>query len=137
MSGQTGCESIEYCGVINGIVYRFTNNVADSETVFEIAPLGINSAAVGESLLASLDNALASGSSEIRLPLATGSTTAEDTDSPPPAEATVEPAVIQEQELPVRLFAREGAEPLRAGHPDLWRLLVAGTCLEGSTFRSL
>ena len=136
MSGQTGCESMEYCGVINGIVYRFSNNVADSETVFEIAPLGIKSVAVGEALLASLDNALASGSSEIRLPLASGSGTPEDTDSPPPAEATAGPAVIQEQELPVRLFAREGAEPLRAGHPDLWRLLVAGTCLEGSTFRS-
>jgi hypothetical protein len=36
----------------------------------------------------------------------------------------------------VKRFYRDGAEPLRAGHPDLWNLLVAGTCLEGSVFQA-
>jgi hypothetical protein len=40
------------------------------------------------------------------------------------------------QENAVKVFNRDGAEPLRAGHPDLWHLLVAGTCLEGTTFQS-
>jgi len=34
-----------------------------------------------------------------------------------------------------KLFKRDGAEPLRAGHPDLWALLVRGTSLDGTTFR--
>jgi hypothetical protein len=34
------------------------------------------------------------------------------------------------------LFKREGAEPLRAGHPDLWALLVRGTSLEGTSFQA-
>ena len=52
------------------------------------------------------------------------------------SEAATGQASDQEQARHVRLFPRDGAEPLRAGHPDLWQLLVAGTCLEGSTFRS-
>jgi hypothetical protein len=36
----------------------------------------------------------------------------------------------------VTLFKREGAEPLRAGHPDLWALLVRGTSLDGTSFQA-
>jgi hypothetical protein len=32
------------------------------------------------------------------------------------------------------LFKRDSSDTLRAGHPDLWALLVAGTSLDGCSF---
>ena len=45
-----------------------------------------------------------------------------------------EDAGAEMQQNRKRPFNRDSADSLRAGHPDLWNLLVAGTCLEGSMF---
>ncbi len=52
------------------------------------------------------------------------------------AEANARSAEAERVAAAATLFKREGAEPLRAGHPDLWALLVRGTSLEGTTFQA-
>jgi hypothetical protein len=52
------------------------------------------------------------------------------------AQAAAAAAEARDQRLArsAALFPRSGGEPLRAGHPDLWALLVAGTCLDGTGY---
>ena len=50
------------------------------------------------------------------------------------SQITVDDAMSQPREQAGKPFYRDGAEPLRAGHPDLWNLLVFGTSLEGTDF---
>jgi hypothetical protein len=63
--------------------------------------------------------------------------TARETATTDVAGETGAPSLMAERvTAAATLFKREGAEPLRAGHPDLWALLVRGTSLEGTSFQA-
>ncbi len=136
MSSNIAESSTGYFGIINGIMYRIDAITGSSERMSGLAPLEIPRAPVANHSL--------SGTS--RYPLA------ENPVPPPPtAASSVAPRACrlaclqpiaeetrrEREERAAALFDRDGAEPLRAGHPDLWNLLVTGTCLEGSTFHSV
>jgi hypothetical protein len=136
VSGQIELPRTRYLGIINGVVYRIESNIDGSDRMFELVPLqdkpaGIVDPVAPVSNRPPLPATLQSGISILAPSEVTG--TAGGLAN---AQATVSEALVQKEETAVRLFPRDGAEPLRAGHPDLWALLVTGTCLDGSTFRS-
>jgi hypothetical protein len=122
MSLSVSDQSFQYVGILNGVMYRIDPATGRSlEPIFESEPLK------------AWPNYPAA---EVSAPAAA----ALPTISAEPAARTapaVEAAPMERIAEPSNLFPRSGAEPLRAGHPDLWALLVAGTCLEGSAFSSL
>jgi hypothetical protein len=135
VSGQVREQSARYLGILNGKVYRISTNKDSSEKTLELVPFALQPPATIEDCE----------------PDQTSHPSAADHEATPPAVAPT-PAVAprrvarrepiddearaQQKERAARLFSREDSDPLPAGHPDLWNLLVAGTCLEGSTFRS-
>jgi hypothetical protein len=129
VSGQIGQGLTSYLGIINGTLYRIDGAMDPSWKLLELVPLKIQSTPVDAHLATVLNGP----------PLSALAFPAEGEGSPrlTGKEAPVKKALVQKDESAVRLFAREGAEPLRAGHPDLWHLLVAGTCLAGGTFKSV
>jgi hypothetical protein len=118
VSGQIRVQAAQYVGIINGVVYRIDSNMSLSGERVELVPLQVQSIALNERI-APLETVRRQPNMLDAWPAAIDGS---DTTKTPP-----DPADAQ---------AREGPEPLRAGHPDLWHLLVAGTCLEGTTFRS-
>jgi hypothetical protein len=122
MSGQIQTQPAQYVGIINGIVYRIDCNKGRAGETVELVPLALDAKALDGRLARSENRQAADLVSNNQDPAATDAIVADAPDHKP-AQGFV-------------LFTRDGPEPLRAGHPDLWRLLVAGTCLEGSTFRS-
>jgi hypothetical protein len=137
VSGQIGQESAGYLGIINGIVYRIDNRLGTSWGRLEPLPMELQSKALDACLAKALHGRPASAPPPLPVSAHSSSAEADDGRRVAGEEATAEKAPAQKDESIARLFAREGSEPLRAGHPDLWRLLVAGTCLEGGTFRSV
>ena len=129
MSGQTRDGLTQYLGIINGIVYRIDNSPEEPGKKLGLVPLDL------QHLGGSSDKAALSAYPAALLTALASSGAAKAPDSPRVAEAKLATAPALEGSL-VTQFPREGPEPLRAGHPDLWRLLVTGTCLEGNTFKS-
>jgi hypothetical protein len=127
VSGQIRVQAAQYVGIINGVVYRIDSNMSLSGERVELVPLQVQSIALNERI-APLETVRRQPNMLDAWPAAIDGS---DTTKTPP-----DPADDQEPVNDFRLFTREGPEPLRAGHPDLWHLLVAGTCLEGTTFRS-
>ena len=118
MSAHLSEQSFQYVGILNGVMYRIDPATGRSmEPMSEAQPFKAWS---GNETSAQIGAALATMGSA-------------------PAEAPVVEAIVVERvaAVPSNLFPRSGAEPLRAGHPDLWALLVAGTCLEGSAYSAL
>jgi hypothetical protein len=136
VSGQIRLQSAQYVGIINGIVYRIDSNTDRSGERVELVPLEVASTTLDERIAPFEHKRRQSNRPDDRPAAIDGSNTTKTTPTPAGAQATATQAPDQEPASEFRLFNREGPEPLRAGHPDLWRLLVAGTCLEGSTFRS-
>jgi hypothetical protein len=120
MSAHISEQSFQYVGILNGVMYRIDPLSGRSiEPIFASQPLTKWSDDAEEEAPAEVSLALPNVSAE----------------AAPTSEMAAEE--VCEDVVPVsNLFPRSGAEPLRAGHPDLWALLVAGTCLEGSEYRS-
>ncbi len=142
VSGQVRQELAQYVGIINGIIYRIETSLGQSGQMFEFVPMEAPSVPAGEHFETLTKRPPPAETPEARSKSAASFGAARTPDSPAGAEAVAVEAAggtapVQVEESPAKPFARDGAEPLRAGHPDLWRLLVAGTCLEGSTFRSV
>ncbi|WP_419758525.1 hypothetical protein [Acidisoma sp.] len=126
MSASISEQTFQYVGILNGVMYRI-----DPATGRSIEPMPgsrpFNS--WGDFSLdepsASADAAFGPSDDTSVMEIATEA-------------GAVEQAVsVERVAAPSNLFPRSGAEPLRAGHPDLWALLVAGTCLEGTPFSAL
>ena len=122
MSVSVSEQSFQYFGILNGVMYRIDpSSGAFAQPTFAPQPFEHWSNHVRDQAI---------------VPAVARPTGA------PPAPATepsvlANPCPIEGASAPSKLFPRSGGEPLRAGHPDLWALLVSGTCLEGSTFNSL
>jgi hypothetical protein len=120
MSAHISEQSFQYVGILNGVMYRI-----DPLSGRSIEPIFAS-----QSLTKWSDEAEEEASADVSVALPNVSA-----EAAPASEMAAEAA--GEDVVPVsNLFPRSGAEPLRAGHPDLWALLVAGTCLEGSEYRS-
>ena len=118
MSAHVSEQSFQYVGILNGVMYRIDPATGRSmEPMFGTQPFKTWS---GTETSAQIGTALANMGADA-------------------APVAVAEAVVIERvaAVPSTLFPRSGAEPLRAGHPDLWALLVAGTSLEGSTYTAL
>jgi hypothetical protein len=122
MSASVSEQNFQYVGIINGVMYRIDpSNGRSVEPMFGSQPIKkwsdyptIEASAQSSAALATAREAPASV-----------------------ASTAIEASSVQRIAASSSLFPRSGAEPLRAGHPDLWALLVTGTCLEGSAFSSL
>jgi hypothetical protein len=118
MSVSIGEQSFQYVGIVNGVMYRIDPLSGRSlEPMFGAQPFK------KWSDYPTID---APAQSSDAGPSESGAPAIE-------AAARSVPRVA----VPSTLFPRSGAEPLRAGHPDLWALLVTGTSLEGSAFSML
>lgn len=132
MSAHISESGVEYVGIINGVTYRIGPGAnAISQGAFGRVPFGAKPFSSTQWLIpieppqavkTSPDEACAA--------------TAVQAEAAPAIDPLVEQARAEREARAANLFKRDSAEPLRAGHPDLWNLLVAGTCLEGSSFES-
>jgi hypothetical protein len=121
MSLSVSDQSFQYVGILNGVMYRIDPATGRSlEPLSEAEPFKRWSGYTGAGVAAPVAAPQPAICADPVVHVA------------PVAEA----APIERITMPSNLFPRSGAEPLRAGHPDLWALIVAGTCLEGSTFSS-
>jgi hypothetical protein len=134
MSGQIQAGHTRYLGIINGIVYRIDSTVSPTGTAFGLVPLEMEPLPVGEGLATTQPMPPSAAPAARRRSVEMSVAAAETSETP---SGTDDDARARKAEIAAALFPRDGAEPLRAGHPDLWNLLVAGTCLEGSSFRSV
>jgi hypothetical protein len=121
MSAHTSEQSFQYIGILNGVMYRI-----DPSSGRSLEPLP------GSQPFRQQPDRPVDGLSshfDAPVPVVRPAPAA-------PASPVAETVSIAVAVTPSNLFHRSGAEPLRAGHPDLWALLVAGTCLEGTSFKS-
>lgn len=126
MSASISEQSFQYVGILNGVMYRI-----DPSTGRSIEPMfGLQPSNDWADFTREEPSALVGGALQVAHEAPAVETA---------ADAGVDDAVVLLGRVaaPSNLFPRSGAEPLRAGHPDLWALLVAGTCLEGTPFRHL
>ena len=123
MSASISEQNFQYVGILNGVMYRI-----DPSTGRSVEPM------FGTQPFRSWSDYVKDEASAPALP-AVRSRTA--TEAPAVADAEVAVASVERVAAPSNLFPRSGAEPLRAGHPDLWALLVAGTSLEGTEFSAV
>ena len=124
MSAHVSQPSFQYIGILNGVTYRIDPS---SGVMFkQIVELDRSDLPSFTS-----DKAAKSLSPDVAAAL-----TAASPDVTPVAVTAAEEVPERVAKLST-LFPRSGGEPLRAGHPDLWALLVAGTCLEGTEFSAL
>jgi hypothetical protein len=123
MSVSISEKNFQYVGILNGVMYRI-----DPTSGRSVEPMS------GSQPLAKWSDHAKTDASAHPAAAVVPSVSA-----PPVIEAAAEAQAVSVRRvaLPSTLFPRGGAEPLRAGHPDLWALLVDGTSLEGSTFSSL
>jgi hypothetical protein len=126
-------QTARYLGVLNGVWYGMDANGKSSGGIFKLAQHDVPSPAVAR-LMPGMTR---SSDAPPRGPAAAAvyPQKATDVEDLPATETSVEDVGSETPEKPVKPFYRDSAEPLRAGHPDLWNLLVAGTCLEGSIFQ--
>ena len=126
MSASISEQSFQYVGILNGVMYRI-----DPATGRSIEPMPGSQPfkSWGDFTLdapsAPRDAALQTSGEAFATEIATN------------VGAADRGVLVERVAAPSNLFPRSGAEPLRAGHPDLWALLVAGTCLEGTPFSHL
>lgn len=119
MSAHVSQPSLQYYGVLNGIMYRIdTDSMSPAGRMVGAVPLALQAPALAQPLRAPTPSAEAIEAAERQAAEALAAERLR-------AERTAARAL---------LFKRDGSEPLRAGHPDLWALLVAGTCLEGTAY---
>jgi hypothetical protein len=113
LSNRCDEKSAQYVGVLNGVVYRLDADMNICGPVFRQAPQDVPPASVRA---------------------ARPTPAAAIVVQCPPAATPADDGNFEDLDPASRPFHRESADPLRAGHPDLWHLLIAGTCLEGSPY---
>ncbi len=111
-----------YVGTLNGVTYRIgPGAMTPGGKLYALEPFeGMSKPVSGR-------------------PAAPRAATATAPETPAPmatVETSARSAPVERARAAATLFKREGAEPLRAGHPDLWALLVCGTSLEGTSFQA-
>jgi hypothetical protein len=125
--------AVEYVGIINGVTYRIGPGAdAMPQGAFGRVPFGVRPFTATQWLIP-IEPPQPVGAA----PDEAANANAVQSDAAPAVDPLVEQARAEREERAAKLFKRDSAEPLRAGHPDLWALLVAGTCLEGSSFESI
>jgi hypothetical protein len=126
MSAHVTEQSFQYVGILNGVMYRIDpSSGGPAEPMFGTQAF---------KKWYNLDDNKASAASNLMQPAVPQLSAAP---VPAPTAAVAEAVIVERVAAPPsNLFPRSGAEPLRAGHPDLWALLVAGTCLEGCAYVS-
>ena len=125
VSAQISQQNFQYCGILNGVAYRIDPASGGSfKPMFELDSWKLPTAPAPAVSKPAPDVTVASQAAVSEAE--TAETLA--------AAAAVEAARAERIARAANLFPRSGGEPLRAGHPDLWALLVAGTCLEGSEY---
>ncbi len=123
----------QYVGVLNGVWYRMDAGKSISGGGFRLAPDDMPPPAVAAHLISGLSAQSFPTHAKPEPIVVALSGSLDAADGVPVAEMTAGQGT-EGLEKAVKPFQRESAEPLRAGHPDLWNLLVAGTPLEGSVF---
>lgn len=132
MSAHISGSSGEYFGILNGVTYRIDPNVdASSRGIFRLTPL--NMQPVRPTMPLTPVDALHSATADLH---EAASATAISAGATPAPDLVMDQASAEKEARTAKLLKREGPEPLRAGHPALWAILVAGTCLEGSLFQA-
>jgi hypothetical protein len=126
-------QSARYLGVLNGVWYGMDANLDSSGGIFKLAQQDIPSPAVARLMPGMARASVATPREPVSAVV--GPPDEDRVEDWPFFETGAEDEDSETLEKPVKPFYRESAEPLRAGHPDLWNLLVAGTCLEGSIFQ--
>jgi hypothetical protein len=135
VSGQVDEQSSRYLGILNGVMYRINMDTGNSGRTFELVPFELQPAATAEggepdATMPPLAVDLEAVAAAVAPSVAVASRRVAR------AQPIIDVARAEKKERTAKLFNRDDGDPLRAGHPDLWNLLVAGTCLEGSTFES-
>ncbi len=123
MSAQISEQTSQfYVGTLNGVTYRIgPGAMTPGGKLFALEPFEGMPMPVADRSAA--PRAATPAAPETPAPIAT-------------VETTAGTAPVERATAAATLFKREGAEPLRAGHPDLWALLVSGTSLEGTSFQA-
>ena len=135
MSGQFHQRQAHYLGIIIGIVFRIDSTIDKTGRSVGLVSLDMATAAASQGVAAAAT--IPPPPTQAEGPRSNdASVVSASSGGPSGAEEAVHVAQPGTLESEAKPFPRDGAEPLRAGHPDLWNLLVVGTCLEGSTFRS-
>jgi hypothetical protein len=132
-SDKCHAQSARYLGVLNGVWYGMDANSDSSGGIFKLSQQDVPSPAVARLMPGMARSSVAAPREPVSAVVEPPE--ADDVEDWPVSETGVEDEGSETPEKPVKPFYRESAEPLRAGHPDLWNLLVAGTCLEGSIFQ--
>jgi hypothetical protein len=126
VSAQVSQQGFQYFGILNGVTYRI-----DPASGGLFKPMfGLDS----WKMPATPPTPAAAPKSEASPGVTVASAAAREQAEAVATVAAVEESPVEKTARPSNLFPRSGGEPLRAGHPDLWALLVAGTCLEGSEY---
>jgi hypothetical protein len=130
VSAHISESGVEYVGIINGVTYRIGPATgAIPQSAFARTPFGVQPFSPTQWLIPiEPPQPVTTSPDEARTAAAV------QADAAPAIDPLVDQARAEREARAAKLFKRDSAEPLRAGHPDLWALLVAGTCLEGSTF---
>jgi hypothetical protein len=122
VSAQISQQNFQYFGILNGVAYRIDAASGGAfKPMFEV-----------ESWKLPVTPAVSQPTPVITVASTAVNAEAETAESL--AAAAAEVARAERIARQANLFPRSGGEPLRAGHPNLWALLVAGTCLEGSEY---
>ncbi len=139
VSSQSIERAAEYVGILNGVIYRIPPRMGGSESAsFSIPhrrppmqPAQGHAAVAARSKLGEPLAVIPAVAPDVVERLVPSAADGHDAERPPSVD---QETGSENDQQAAKLFKRDGNEPLRAGHPDLWRLLVAGTCLEGSSF---
>jgi hypothetical protein len=123
VSAQISQQNFQYCGILNGVAYGIDPASGGSfKPMFEV-----------ESWRMPMAPAVGKPAPDVTVASEAASSEAETAETMA-AAAAAEMVRAERIARTANLFPRSGGEPLRAGHPDLWALLVVGTCLEGSEY---
>jgi hypothetical protein len=126
--------SFQYVVVLNGVWHGLDATMGSSGALFEIDRQNLQPPLPK----ARLETATKRRSFCVRskpLPAVAASPGTVDGADPAAQSLGGNQAEPERQASAAKLFHRDSADPLRAGHPDLWNLLVTGTCLEGSPYK--
>ena len=131
MSAHISGSSGEYFCILNGVTYRIEPN-SDASEIVRLAPFNVQPPRTTMSLAPVI--ALNSATADLH---EAAPATAAPAGTIPVPDLVMDQASAEKEARADKLLKRDGPEPLRAGHPALWAMLVAGTCLEGSPFQAV
>jgi hypothetical protein len=134
LSSKSHEKSSQYIGVLNGVWYRMDADAHSPGALFRLDPKDLPPSAKIPAISSTNRCSQSAHSKSNREIVSQAESCNFQADII--QTTTVDDLASEFSGNDVKRFYRDGAEPLRAGHPDLWNLLVAGTCLEGSEFQA-